>query len=252
MNIELYLQALGLMLVAGLVTWLISLVKKDVSIVDSVWSLFFVIAAFVFIDFNTENVRSWIILALVLVWALRLSAYITLRHRGQPEDKRYQEIRNNNQPYFGIKSLYLIFIFQALVAWVVALPLLPALHITADIGALDILGIGLWLTGMVFEATADQQLWQFKQNPANRGKVLNRGLWKYFGEFLIWWGYYCFALSNDAWWAIVSPLIMTALLLKFSGVTLLEKSMSKRPGYDEYMKNTNAFFPGPAGGSTNS
>lgn len=253
MDIQLYASALLAMMGAGILFWIISLIKQDVSIVDSLWAIFFIIAAWVFIDTESANARDWLILTLVMLWGIRLSAYITLRNLGHPEDTRYREIRERNQPHFAIKSLYLIFIFQALVAWIVSLPLLPALNAVSTFTPFDVIGILLWVTGMFFEATGDQQLRRFKHDPSNRGKVMDRGLWRYtrhpnyFGEFLIWWGYYCFALSNGGWWSIVSPLLMSLLLLKFSGVALLEKTMSQRPGYAEYMRRTNAFFPGPQG-----
>lgn len=253
MDISLYFTALGAMLLAAVLFWLLSLAKRDVSIVDSLWALFFIIAALLFFD-TDGGLRNWIILGLVLIWGIRLSAFVTLRNWGRPEDHRYQQIRNNNQPHFGMKSLYLIFALQACLAWIIAMPLLAPLNGRGDFALLDMFGMLLWLIGMGFEVTADQQLRHFKQDPANRGKVMNRGLWQYtrhpnyFGEFLIWWGYYCFALSSGAWWSIISPLLMSWLLLRFSGVTLLEKTMSKRPGYAQYMQTTNAFIPGPRHG----
>ena len=243
--------ALVPMLILGGFFWLISLLKKDVSIVDSLWSLFFIIAALTI--FNNQTViseRAVLVLFLVVIWGLRLSIYITLRHWGHEEDHRYQTIRNNNQPGFSIKSLYLIFGFQALIAWVVALPLFYAISSTAPLNILDGLAMLLWLVGMLFETVSDYQLYQFKKNSENKGKILTQGLWKYsrhpnyFGECLVWWGFFVFALSDFAYLTIISPLLMTFLLLKFSGVSLLEKSMKTRPGYERYMQHTNAFIPG--------
>jgi len=239
------------MLIVGAAFWVISLIKKDVSVVDSLWSLFFIIAALaVFNNLAEVSDRAILVLLLVTVWGLRLSAYITLRHWGHEEDHRYQIIRENNQPRFAFKSLYMIFAFQALVAWVVALPLFYAINSTAPLMLLDGLALLLWLVGMFFETVSDYQLYQFKKNPDNKGKILTQGLWKYsrhpnyFGEFLVWWGFFVFALSNYGYISIISPMIMTFLLLKFSGVSLLEKTMIKRQGYERYMDHTNAFIPG--------
>ncbi|TNF37313.1 MAG: DUF1295 domain-containing protein [Gammaproteobacteria bacterium] len=246
------------MFMAGSLFWLISIRKKDVSIVDSLWSLFFIIAAgYFYWQLETPSDRAQLVLLLVLAWGLRLSAYITLRHWGHEEDKRYQVIRANNEPGFAWKSSYLIFGFQAMVAWLISLPLFFAMQSTSALGLLDILAVSLWLIGMAFECIADYQLWRFKRQPANRGKLLTQGLWRYtrhpnyFGEFLIWWGYFLFAFAAGNVWSIVSPLLMSFLLMKFSGVYLLEQSMKSRPGYDRYMQTTNAFFPGwPRGGSS--
>ena len=248
------------MLLVGLVFWLISLIKKDVSIVDSLWSLFFIVVVIAVLN-QLEDVsdRALLISSLVFFWAIRLSLYITIRHWGHAEDHRYQTIRANNQPWFGLKSLYLIFGFQAIVAWIISLPLYYGLQSVEPLNAIDVIALGLWLVGMTLESVSDYQLYKFKQQPENKGKVLTQGLWKYtrhpnyFGECLIWWGYYLFLLAGfftEGFWSItlwvsfVSPVLMTFLLLKFSGVNLLEKTMKSRPGYEEYMSSTNAFIPG--------
>ncbi len=252
MSLETAFIALVAMLGLGLVGWLLSLLKQDVSVVDSFWSLFFLLGAILYIDIDKAGWREGFLLALVQIWALRLSFYITWRHMGKDEDPRYQDIRANNQPHFALKSLYLIFGFQALLAWIISMPLFAAMQNVSSFGWLDLLGVCLWLTGMFFEVIGDQQMYDFKQNPDNRGKVMSRGLWgytrhpNYFGEFLIWWGFFAFALSSGAWWTLFSPLIMSVLLLKFSGVALTEKNLSERPGYREYIARTNAFFPGPS------
>ena len=251
MGIEHYFYSIIPMTIAGIIFWLISLVKKDVSVVDTLWSLFFVIACVYFYARLEEmSLRAQVLFVLVLIWGLRLAAYITIRHWGHDEDHRYQTIRENNNPGFEYKSLYLIFGFQAVVAWIVAMPLFYGMNAEMAFGWLDLIGIVLWCVGMFFESVGDYQLWKFKQNPDNKGKILITGLWKYtrhpnyFGEFLIWWGYFALAISSSAYWIIVSPLLMSFILLKFSGVVHLENTMKKRPGYEEYMKYTNAFVPG--------
>jgi steroid 5-alpha reductase family enzyme len=246
------LLALLPMLLAGFIFWTISLAKKDVSIVDSLWSLLFIIAAVCFYLLqDITSTRSDLVLLLVTLWGLRLSLYITVRHWGEKEDHRYREIRDNNNPGFKYKSLYLIFGFQTLVAWIIALPLFAAIDSSSPLNVLDMISLVIWLTGMAFETIADQQLHRFKKKPANKGKILVTGLWRYsrhpnyFGECLIWWGFFGFALAaGHAYYTILSPLLMTYFLLKFSGVSLLEKTMKHRPGYESYMQKTNAFVPG--------
>ena len=241
----------SLLLVAA-IFWLISLLRNDVSIVDSLWSLMFLLVALVYSGMSDlSGPREVLILVLVAVWALRLSAYITWRNHGHPEDYRYQEIRANNEPGFRYKSLYIVFVLQAVLAWIISLPLAGAIAGQSAIGFLDYAGIALFLTGLFFEAVGDLQLSRFRKDPGNAGKVLDKGLWRYtrhpnyFGNFTIWWGFYLIALSAGAWWTVISPLLMTFLLLKVSGVALLEKDINgRRPQYRQYIRSTNAFFPG--------
>jgi steroid 5-alpha reductase family enzyme len=248
-----YLSALYAILGVGLVAWLFSVIKRDVSFVDSLWSLFFVIAAFVFADSTVSlSQRGLLVTVLVLIWGLRLSLYITARNWGEPEDYRYQTIRANNEPGFGFKSLYIVFGLQGVLAWMVALPLLPAITSTSALGVLDAVALCLWLLGFIFEAGGDYQLSRFKSDAANQGRVMDRGLWRftrhpnYFGDFCIWWAFYLFAVAAGGWWSIVSPILMSLLLLKVSGVAMLEKTIeTRRPEYARYIRTTNAFFPGP-------
>ena len=191
-------------------------------------------------------------LLLVGVWAVRLSAHITWRNHGHGEDRRYQQIRRNNDPGFAVKSLYIVFGLQALLAWVISLPLLAAATSTAPIGLLDAVGCALWLIGFVFEAGGDWQLARFTANPANAGKVMDRGFWgwtrhpNYFGDACAWWGLGVLGIAAGGWWSIPGPLLMTLLLLKVSGVTLLEKDIGeRRPGYADYVRRTSAFLPRP-------
>jgi steroid 5-alpha reductase family enzyme len=238
------------MAIFALAGWLLSLVKRDVSIVDSLWSLFFLLGFGVYVAASAESPRTGLLIALVSLWALRLSIYLTWRNWGEPEDHRYQVIRARNEPNFSVKSVYLIFGFQVVLAGIIAFPLFTAASSTAPLGPLDWVGVALWLLGMFFEVVGDWQLARFKSNPAQKGRVLNTGLWRYtrhpnyFGETALWWGYYAIALSAGAWWTIFAPLLMTLLLLKVSGVALLEKDIGeRRPAYADYVRRTNAFLP---------
>jgi steroid 5-alpha reductase family enzyme len=237
--------------VIALLTWLASLPLRDVSIVDSVWSLLVIAPAAVAAAlWPALGPRTLAVLLLAALWALRLAAHITWRHWGHEEDRRYREIRARNEPHFAWKSVYLVFGLQALLGWIVSLPLVAALASPLPWGWLDGVGLALVAVGLVFEAVADAQLARFNADPANRGRVMARGLWRYsrhpnyFGEFCLWWGFGLVALSAGAGWALVSPLLMSVLLLRVSGVTLLEKDIgSRRPGYRVYVARTNAFFP---------
>jgi steroid 5-alpha reductase family enzyme len=249
----LHAAALGLSTSVAIATlaWAASVPRRDVSIVDSVWSLLVLAPAGVaLLVLPQPGPRATVVLLLAALWAVRLAVYITWRHWGHDEDHRYNEIRVRNEPHFVWKSLYLVFGLQALLGWVVSMPLVGA--VTSDVpwGWLDALGCALFAFGIVVEALADGQLAGFRANPSNRGRVMAEGLWRYsrhpnyFGEFCVWWGLWLVALSAGAWWSVVSPLLMTVLLLKVSGVTLLEKDIGeRRPAYRAYVARTNAFFP---------
>jgi steroid 5-alpha reductase family enzyme len=244
------LVALAAIFLAAVVAWCASVFLNNVSFVDSLWSLFILTTALVYAAFAPElHARSWLLLVLVAIWAFRLSLYISMRNWGQPEDHRYQKIRTRNQPFVW-KSLYVVFGLQGVLAWLISLPLLVAIVVPGDIGVTEIFATLLWLIGFVFEAVGDYQLARFKASPANEGRVLQSGLWRYtrhpnyFGEFCIWWAFYLFALGAGGWWTAWSPLLMSILLLKVSGVALLEKDIAeRRPGYTDYVRRTNAFFP---------
>lgn len=248
-----WLAALAAMLGVAALTWLVSVARRNVTIVDTLWGLLFVIAALVYTGSVPDpGPRAGLVVGLVATWGIRLAAYLAWRNRGHEEDRRYQEIRRRNEPNFALKSLYLVFGFQALLAWVISLPLLGAVAGPAPLGWLDGLGVALWITGFLFEAGGDWQLARFKADPGNAGKVMDRGFWRftrhpnYFGDFCAWWGLYLIALSAGAWWSIAGPLVMSFLLLRVSGVALLEKDIGqRRPEYAEYVRRTNAFFPGP-------
>jgi steroid 5-alpha reductase family enzyme len=252
MMMQAWLQALYAILALGMLAWGVSVLRRDVSIVDSLWSLFFLVAAAIFMLHATSfSARGLIVATLVAVWSLRLSAHITLRNRGHGEDYRYRAIRANNEPGFVYKSLFIVFGLQGVLAWVVSLPLLAAILSDAPLSFVDYLAVLLWLVGFVFEAVGDYQLSSFRHKDGGR-RVLDTGLWRYtrhpnyFGDFCVWWAFYLFALAGGGWWTVVSPLLMTFLLLRVSGVAMLESTIGeRRPEYADYARRTNAFFPGP-------
>jgi steroid 5-alpha reductase family enzyme len=252
-DLHAWLTALAVLLAAGTATWLVSVAQRNVTIVDTLWPILFILSALVYAGRVTEpGPRTWLVILLVTIWGLRLAAHLTWRNHGQPEDRRYREIRQRNEPNFAAKSVYLIFGFQALLAALISLPLLAAINSPAPLGLLDYLGVALWLVGFVFEAGGDWQLTRFKADPANADRVMDRGFWRYtrhpnyFGDFCVWWGFYLIAAGAGGWWSVAGPAIMTVLLLRVSGVALLERDIGeRRPKYAEYVRRTNAFFPGP-------
>lgn len=252
------LSLLGINLLAAVffmaLVWLFSLPAKNASLADIFWGLGFVLIAWLSYAFSSGFPgRQLLIVLLTTAWGLRLSGHIAWRNWGQGEDRRYQAWRAKRGDDFWWMSLFTVFLTQAVLLWLVSLTVqLGQISPTPDhfTGA-DFLGALVWGVGFVFEAVADWQLARFKADPANRGKVMNRGLWRYsrhpnyFGESLIWWGLFLITLSTPhGWWAIISPLVITFLLLKVSGVVLLEKDMGeRRPDYREYKETTSAFLP---------
>lgn len=251
-ELQTYFLGLVVMAAGSVAFWLLSLAKRDVSIVDSLWPLMFLAGVGVYaLAASSTGPRTALVVVLTALWALRLCAHITWRNWGEGEDRRYQAIRQRNEPGFAFKSLYLVFLLQVVLAWLVSLPLLGAANSSAALGLLDYLGAALWVAGFYFEAVGDWQLARFKRDPANRGRVMEQGLWRYtrhpnyFGDFCVWWGFFLIALGAGAWWSVIGPAIMTVLLMKVSGVTLLESDIAeRRPEYKRYIQRTNAFFPG--------
>ncbi len=233
-----YLNALFINILFAYFGWLISLKKNNVNHVDIMWSLFFVFNTLYFYTAFAPSLRSALVLLLVFLWGTRLAVYLTIRNWGKSEDARYLKIRQNNEPNFRYKSVYIIFGLQSILSWIVGSILFIAIKNDHPLTSLDIVGFSLVLFGIVYESIADYQLMLFKNDIKNRGKLLQSGLWKfsrhpnYFGELLVWWGFFITTLVTGVHFNLVAPLFMTFLILRFSGVTLLEANLIKK--FDEY------------------
>ncbi len=244
---------LGLMFLA----WLLSLVRRDVSLVDIFWGLGFVVLAWLYRALGDADApRSWLAPVLATVWGLRLSAHLLWRGRGRGEDPRYAAMRRRWGPRFPLLSLAIVFWLQGVLLWIVALPLLQVQTASPAGGGwswLDGLGTALFVAGFAFEVVGDLQLARFRADPANAGRVLDRGLWRYtrhpnyFGDAALWWGLGCLAVAAPGGaWALAGPALLTVLLLRVSGVTLLEAGLhASRPGYRDYAARTSTFLPWP-------
>lgn len=243
------------MLAAMLALWLVSLAIKNVAIVDVFWGLGFILIAAVAAACNgPPTARMLLLLAMTSVWGVRLAAYLLYRNWGKGEDRRYAAMRRHHGERFGRVSLVTVFLLQGLLLVWIALPLEVAAvkKSAAPIGWLDYFGVLLWLVGMTFETVGDFQMARFQTDPTNEGRVMDHGLWRYtrhpnyFGDFCVWWGLYLTAAAGGAALTVLSPLTMSFLLLRVSGVALLEKSIGeRRPDYTKYRKQTSAFFPWP-------
>lgn len=236
-----------------ILTWIVSLIVSDASIVDMIWGFGFVVATWTAAMAAGEVTgRGLLIAILISVWGLRLTGYLVWRNLGKPEDYRYQEMREKNPGSFWIISLFKVFLLQGVLMWLVAVPAVVTQGSEPGLFWLDYVGVAMWVVGLFFETVGDYQLARFKARPDSKGKVMDQGLWRYtrhpnyFGDFMVWWGHYLVALAGGAWWSIFSPVIMSVLLMRVSGAGLLEKTIEdRRPKYAEYIRTTNAFFPGP-------
>lgn len=241
--------------VMGMVTavWIVSLIWRDASIVDRYWGMLFVLVAVVS-AIAMPSPRSLLLLALCSIWGIRLSTYLTIRNWGEGEDYRYVAMREKHGARFPIVSLVTVFVLQGCLAWFVSLPMqVAAVYSDVTLGAFDYIGAAIWLTGFSFESVGDWQLRRFKADPGNKGKVMNQGLWRYtrhpnyFGDALLWWGFYVIAVGAPYGIAtFLSPVVMTLLLVKISGAALLERSLKKtKPEYADYIARTSSFVPWP-------
>ena len=241
--------------VAMTLLWALSLALKDVSIVDIFWAPGFAMVAWLVAALAPAiTPRTIVILLLTSCWALRLGGHILLRKRHEPgEDHRYTVIRTEQGASFWWKSLFMIFWLQALLLWLVSWPLQAAVVSSAPFNVLDGIGAALAAGGIVLEGVADWQLTRFRADAANKGKVLDSGVWgwsrhpNYFGDFMMWWGFFLLGIAaGGPWWLAASPLVMSALLIRYSGAGLMEETIKdRRPGYADYVRRTSLFVPWP-------
>jgi steroid 5-alpha reductase family enzyme len=234
------------------IIFLIALIKKDNSVVDIAWGLGFIMVAILTFFLQKGFVFRHVgVTTLTMIWGIRLAIHIAVRNRGRGEDFRYAQWRRDWGKWFLLRSFFQIFMLQGLLLFVIAFPIILVNHSPEKgITFTDFIGVILWLVGFFFEATGDYQLSKFKRKKENKGKIMTEGLWKYtrhpnyFGEIMIWWGIFFIALSvQNGWTAIISPLLITFLLLKVSGVVMLEKKYKKNKEFEEYARRTSAFIP---------
>lgn len=247
-----WLLALPWILVPLTGLWLVSLARKDASVIDVFWGPGFAVLLTVgFVRAPDPGLRGVLLLGAVAVWATRLGVHLGIRWwRKGEEDYRYAAMRESNPSTFPARSLITVFWFQGLLIWLLGGPLLAALFRGGSPGATGWVGLAVFVAGFLFEVVADAQLSRFKADPANRGEVLDTGLWRYsrhpnyFGEALLWWGLGLVAVDAGVWLGLATAAAVSALVVKISGVPLLEPHLEDtRPGYAEYARRTPAFVP---------
>ena len=270
--LEIYILATTIVFCYMFFFFMLGTTLKNNGIVDVGWGLGFCVLALLLIpiyDVNEPGNRQSLMLLLVLIWGIRLSLFLFIRNVGKPEDFRYAQWRKEWGKWVVVRSFFQVYMLQGLFMLVIAIPILLVynyvyieypedglIHQLArrdsykDLVITDYIGAGIFAIGWLFEAVGDQQNFNFKKNPANEGKVMKYGLWKYtrhpnyFGECLIWWGIALVAVQSQyGYLAFISPVIITFLLLKVSGIPMLEKKYDNNPEYQEYKKHTSAFIP---------
>ena len=249
-----FLILAGALLVYMSFWFLLSLVKKRNDVADVAWGLGFVLLAWLSL-FLSENfqLRTILVTALVSVWGLRLAYHISSRHRGGGEDYRYLNYRKSWGKWFYIRSYFQIYFLQGFFLFLIASPVMIINKFSgASLGLLDLVGALIWIIGFSFESIGDAQLARFIKNPANKGKLMMSGLWKYsrhpnyFGEVVQWWGIWLVALSAPyGVWGIIGPITISYLILKVSGIPMLEEKLAEHPDFKEYKKRVSPFFPLP-------
>ena len=247
---------LNLCISAGLMAsvWIVSFRIRDVSIVDIAWGAAgATLAITTYFLADGDPARKLLLLGMTVLWGGRLALHIGVRSRGKGEDFRYAAMRARAPESFPLRSLVTVFLLQAVLIWTISLPAQVAQFPETPRGLtlLDFLGLGVWAVGFSMEVLADAQLQAFLADPANRGKAMTKGLWRYsrhpnyFGDSLIWWGIFLVAAATPrGWMTVFSPLLMTFFLMRVSGVPMLEEALAqRREGYREYMERTSSFFP---------
>jgi steroid 5-alpha reductase family enzyme len=242
-----------------LILWLVSIRIRDVSFIDAFWAwgmVLLTVSSFILTP-NGLGERKLLILALVSLWGLRLGLHLFIRWRRSGVDPRYAKILGGLMDKkgwsFGKAALIQVFAMQGPLLFIVCLPAQAGQMASApELGLLAALGTAVTLIGILFEAVGDAQLNAFRANPANRGTVLDTGLWRYtrhpnyFGDTCTWWGLWLISAEAGAWWTVVGPILLTWLLTRLSGVPMLERALTRsRPGYADYVARTSSFFPLP-------
>lgn len=250
-----YFGILAFVLFLYMNAWFVfSVIKKRNDVADVAWGIGFVFMAWISFFFGqAESIRGFLVGVLVSVWGIRLAWHIHVRNKGRVEDYRYAKWREEWGKWFFLRSYGQVYLLQGVLLFLVVLPVLFINKDAGrDFGLLDLVGLAVWILGFIFESVGDAQLARFIKNPANKGKLMKSGLWRYtrhpnyFGEVTLWWGIWIIALSMPfGFFSIIGPIMITFLILKVSGVPLLEKKMAENPEFSEYKRKTSVFLPLP-------
>ena len=254
MHLDAFLTALAVIVSLMTAIWIVSIPLRNVSIVDLFWGAGFVVAVWLyFSSAPTPGARGLLTAVLVTIWGARLSLHLALRNLGHGEDFRYRAMRKNaGADRYWWYSYFQVFLLQGVLMWLISAPLLGAQGGDTELGLLDGIAVAVWSVGFLFEAVSDWQLMRFKRDPGHSGLLMTTGLWRYsrhpnyFGDAAVWWAYGLLSIAAGAPYAALGSVLMTVLILRVSGVTLLERTLrTTKPGYEEYARRTSAFLPWP-------
>lgn len=251
-----YYIVLALILFFYMNMWFVlSLIKKRNDVADIAWGLGFILMAWTsFFLLQNFNIQGLVIALLISIWGIRLSLHIHTRNKGKTEDYRYLAWRTEWGKWFYLRSYLQVYILQGFLLFLIVFPVLITNQnvISSSIGLFEIIGILVWLCGFYFEVVGDSQLARFIKNPLNKGKLMQEGLWaytrhpNYFGEVVMWWGIWIISLNASGSLAgIIGPVTITFLILKVSGIPMLEKKMQEHSDFAEYKKRVSMFIPLP-------
>lgn len=233
--------------------YLVARALSRFDVADIAWGLGFIISALTAaVAHENLEPRAYLVVILVIIWGARLSLHVYLRNRNKPEDARYRAWRQEWGMNANFRAFFQVFLLQGVLLLVIAIPV-TAIIISGGkpFTILDVAGVLIWIIGFLFEAAGDWQLLHFKKDPAHKGRIIMTGLWRYsrhpnyFGEVTLWWGIYLIALSAGAGWTIIGPLTISFLILRVSGIPMLEKKYEGNTEFEEYRQRTSAFFPLP-------
>lgn len=245
---------IAIVIMIALVGWIFSNILKDSSLADVYWGIYFIfIALGLFFQSSVHNKIQYIALTLTVIWGLRLAGHIALRKVGKPEDFRYQKWRTDWGKKFWWKNLLQNYLFQAFLALIISTSIIVIFYnqtSNVTVHWWQYLAIILWLFGFIFEAVSDHQLTQFLKNRINKESIINQGLWKYsrhpnyFGEITQWWALWILTIGLSYYYiALLSPLLITFLIVYVSGIPMLEKRYQNNKNYIIYKKNTPILIP---------
>lgn len=230
----------------------LALILKRNDIADIAWGLGFLICVFYSYLFISNEIlgQSFLIFFLIVLWAVRLAIHIFMRNKNKKEDSRYQKWRQDWGKNFLLRTYFQVFILQGFFLLIIVLPAIVGIIFGQEINIITIIGLIIWLFGFIFESVGDYQLSVFIKKPENKGKILQSGLWKYtrhpnyFGEVTMWWGIWTMTFNTNFWLiSVLGPILITFLILKVSGIPLLEERKKGDPAFEEYKKRTSMFFP---------
>jgi steroid 5-alpha reductase family enzyme len=229
--------------------FLIGQLKKNNAVVDIAWGLGFVVVALFTFIYSEMVLINYVITILISLWGLRLGYYLFKRNWNKKEDYRYVEMRKSWIKYPMLQAYLKVYMLQMILMIIISIPIIFINSSSDSLSLIAYFGILIWIIGYFFEVVGDYQLKVFVKNPNNKGKIMKTGLWKYtrhpnyFGEATMWWGIFIISLSVDGIYTIISPILITLLLLFVSGVPLLEKKYKDNKEFQEYAKVTSVFIP---------